>query len=1171
MAITNEQQNGILQIVSGLFNAAPGASNLSELAAQVEAGTTLAQLADGLAALPLFTNGIMAGKVTTPAQVAVLLNNFGLAAGNTDPASAAAQAEAFFTARIDGGVGFGAIVLEAVTFLSTTTEPAFLETATLLANKVLVAASYSANTSSSDLSTLQNVVHNVTGTAPYTQADVATVIASINDTTAPVVTAPTANFSFAENQAAGATLATVVATDNIAVAGFNIVSGNSDGFFAIDATGKITLTEAGLASAANDFETTPNTFTLGVTAKDAANNVSAAVDVVLDVSDVDDVAPSFIAALINGAAATLVFNETLSTTATTPALADFAVGIKGGSGSIAVNAVQVTGSTVVLTLGRAPVTGETFTVSYTAGANPVKDVAGNAASSFTNQDIVVDTTAPVVTTGQTFTYVEAVAGVGPIDDVNDVIGTVAATDNTAVTSFAITSGNDSGWFAINASGQLTLTTAGLAAASNDFEVTPNSFALGITATDGSGNVSAAGSVTVSVTNNTADDAVAGQTFVLTTSTDIITGTAGNDTIIGDLTSGPTSNASDQINGGGGTDTLKLFGTTLANVPISISNVETLNFVNPGTTTTLSTATYTGVTKLQIDQVSTAVGANTYTTGAGTALQLATAAGAVAGGLTTWTASATDSTQNLILDGFQGAAATTELAMTITGASATTLNITSQGTTPTNSTAANQISTLTAAATTTKVVVSGGSGLEVNTSLTGAAIGEVDASGNTGGVAINVNGTNGTLKFTGGSGNDTVTFGAANTFTAADTVVGGAGTDTLEMQKAQAVNTTTAFTNISGFETLKVTDATANTDVINLDHFGVKNITFGAASTATTTVTNIASGAILSLAAAGTTALTIKNDGTSDSLTIASTGAGVTYTVTANQFENITFNTSAATGISTFAITDAQLKTVNLVNTTAFNTNPDLAVDLGALGSVVGTVDLSAFKAATAANGVTVALSGAAVNGATVTGSGNNDTITGSSQNDTITPGLGADTVTGGAGVDTISLTEATASIDTVKISIAGANGADRDLITGFKTGTGGDVFNFNSGVAALTGTNNFVASTSIQTHTTAGNVTTAAAAEVVVVTAGTIADVTSGSSLNGTNLLTAIGGTITGAVVGQNDLLFAVGVTGGGTAIYHASSADNSIIATELTLVGVLSDVNLTSTTFVFGNFANGA
>jgi len=188
--------------------------------------------------------------------------------------------------------------------------------------------------------------------------------------------------------------------------------------------------------------------------------------------------------------------------------------------------------------------------------------------------------------------------------------------------------------------------------------------------------------------------------------------------------------------------------------------------------------------------------------------------------------------------------------------------------------------------------------------------------------------------------------------------------------------------------------------------------------------------------------------------------------------------------------------------------------------------------------------------------------------DTIVVGTGGNTITAGAGIDTITLA-AGATASTIKISAAAANGADRDVVTGFNAGSGGDVFNFNSGVGVLTGTDGFLTAASLETVSTAGALTVAAATEVLRITSGTIANVSDAASLDGTNVLAALGGALTGAIVGANRILIEVGVTGGGTAVYYASSADNAIIASEITLVGVLNGVGVSTTTF--GNFANAA
>ncbi len=174
MAISSTQQTEILKVVAGLFNAAPGGVYLSELAGLVEGGMTTSQLADTLAASPVFTTGILAGKVTVDDQVDVLMKNFGVTA-DSDAASAGSQAKAYFTEQITAGVGFGKIVSDAVAFLSTTTDTKFATAKTLLENKAMVAAIYSKTATSTDLDTLQSVLSPVTGDHPYTADEAATI------------------------------------------------------------------------------------------------------------------------------------------------------------------------------------------------------------------------------------------------------------------------------------------------------------------------------------------------------------------------------------------------------------------------------------------------------------------------------------------------------------------------------------------------------------------------------------------------------------------------------------------------------------------------------------------------------------------------------------------------------------------------------------------------------------------------------------------------------------------------------------------------------------------------------------------------------------------------------------------------------------------------------------
>jgi len=136
-------------------------------------------------------------------------------------------------------------------------------------------------------------------------------------------------------------------------------------------------------------------------------------------------------------------------------------------------------------------------------------------------------------------------------------------------------------------------------------------------------------------------------------------------------------------------------------------------------------------------------------------------------------------------------------------------------------------------------------------------------------------------------------------------------------------------------------------------------------------------------------------------------------------------------------------------------------------------------------------------------------------------------------------------------------------------GAGGDRININTGLATLTGTNNFADAAFVQDAGVAGTETQLAASEVIYVSAATIANVTDANSLDGTNILTAMGGALTGAIAGTNSLLMIVGIAGGGTAVYFATSTDNAIINTEISLVAVLSGVAVANLTF--GNFTNGA
>ena len=174
---TSEELIRAQKVTVGLFNAALGQDNLAEVESIIDGGASVEELADILAAHPLFVTGVM-GLATTPAtQAAILLQNFGLSSGSEDAASADAIAEGYFVSQIEAGVGFGALIIEAVDYLDGNIPATFTETANLLANKALVGATYSASQSSTDLSELQGVLAGLSGDSLLTQEEADAIVA----------------------------------------------------------------------------------------------------------------------------------------------------------------------------------------------------------------------------------------------------------------------------------------------------------------------------------------------------------------------------------------------------------------------------------------------------------------------------------------------------------------------------------------------------------------------------------------------------------------------------------------------------------------------------------------------------------------------------------------------------------------------------------------------------------------------------------------------------------------------------------------------------------------------------------------------------------------------------------------------------------------------------------
>ena len=91
----------------------------------------------------------------------------------------------------------------------------------------------------------------------------------------------------------------------------------------------------------------------------------------------DTRAPLLTQTTVNAATLVLTYDETLDA-ASVPAPDDFVVWVDGSP--VGVNGVSVSGLTVTLTLATAVQAGQTATVGYTPGDNPIQDAAGNDAA-----------------------------------------------------------------------------------------------------------------------------------------------------------------------------------------------------------------------------------------------------------------------------------------------------------------------------------------------------------------------------------------------------------------------------------------------------------------------------------------------------------------------------------------------------------------------------------------------------------------------------------------------------------------------------------------------------------------------------------------------------------------------------------------------------------------------
>lgn len=571
----------------------------------------------------------------------------------------------------------------------------------------------------------------------------------------------------------------------------------------------------------------------------------------------------------------------------------------------------------------------------------------------------------------------------------------------------------------------------------------------------------------------------GQTFTLTTGSDIITGTAGNDTVNASVvfdatelaTAASTFTVADQITGGAGTDTLKLTvsGAQDAGVTIpaaTITGVENIDIRNTvAQTASVNASNFAGVTAINADRSVGDVAVTAVATGASVGM---IGDGTVANGTLSYAYATATADQVINIAGGTVNTATANITATAsTGVTKATINSTGAankvdtikldsagGNTVTSLTvnaATNLTATLTAAdfAATAALTVSGAAAsVDLGTTFDGKTI---DASGLTAGgltIATNTNLT----SFKGGQGNDTVSTTVLAAAAVAGAVDAGAGTaDILNVATATDVDTAAEAALFTNFEVLR-NSGTTDLDVSLLS--GITSVQLNSANAGATKLTAAQAANIKVLASNATN-------------TISLTTATGTADVLGLTLENETA-AAVATAIDVTALTATGFETLNVVsssgvkaggtgvgNDLAFAAAGDLtainvsgAYDLTiAAANITKAVNITSTQTGTAA----LYVSGNFANGSSVTGSGGADAFilgTGfgsynaGAGNDTISAtaaqlntGANYNVVNGGDGTDTLNITDgATAAITLVDNNLSKISGIEKIVVTDTTTG-----------------------------------------------------------------------------------------------------------------------------------------
>lgn len=793
MAITVEARTSIIELVVGMFGAAPGASVLSDLVAAYEAGQTIKQIAANLAKTAEFTN-IFPTFLTNAEYATKVVDQL---VGTEVVAAEKAAAVTTLTAMLNAGASRSSVFVDAIDAIDaiTSSNTAWANAGAALDNKVAAAVYFSVDKqlSGSTLSELQDVVRTVTSVA-------STLTAS---------------------------------------------KGRSDGDSTEGGSFTLTINQDNLTGTKND-----DTFTAGVsTAADGTTLVDTlqSIDQVVGGEGVDTLK----ATMNKGnatTAPTLTGVENLEVRSTA---AGSGLTLTGATGITKITVANSTNTAAVNSVGAVATLavadqktnvsfdGQTATtlavqlsnvgtVSATAPVQVVVDLGAAAASKATTLNITTSTSNVEVndTTGANVATAATIAATGS--------NTLKLTDGLALGSLTVTG---TGSVNVSSVGLVKVATLTVGDGGVTFS-TGDSTATTFTATTGAG----ADTLTVDGDNVKTISTGAGADKV-TTATAALVATASIDLGAGDdtLTLHATPVTGVTLGGGDGVDTLAaltagyeaITGFAAGNLA-KITGFEALSITDVlADTKNLDLSKVTGLVSFQTVGVAAAGNATVSNVGAAATVTIKGDIATNTGGLTVTLKDATGTSDvlNLVVNSNytenNDATATVQArTATVTAAGVETINVTSSGTGSATFTGAvgnladgsNNTLALTNTALTT-LNVSGAQQLTFNTADTQTKLATINAAANTAGVTISaaatVTSTNAALTITGSATAANTLTGSANADTIvggskADVITGGAGNDTLT---GGAGNDSYVYANTAHSTLLKldtITDFVANT-------------------------------------------------------------------------------------------------------------------------------------------------------------------------------------------------------------------------------------------------------------------------------------------------------------------------------------------------------------------------